>query len=207
MKWLRDMTHDVLDVGCGAGALSATAMKMGHTFTAVDIDPGSVALAKRNMALNGLNVPATAFALWDMTTAPPPELLASGPWDMAFTELTSLLISKFNEDPRAGPDVMRKIVASVIPTFFSLPVKRFLFVGNYEKSVNHASMGIHFATASIMDSLAALGREPAFREPCTGNATGERIGGCERRPTMSPKFWLQRHGMAPPTCHNAYVVW
>eukprot|EP00929_Paragymnodinium_shiwhaense_P060339 TRINITY_DN30146_c0_g1_i4.p1 TRINITY_DN30146_c0_g1~~TRINITY_DN30146_c0_g1_i4.p1 ORF type:complete len:318 (+),score=44.72 TRINITY_DN30146_c0_g1_i4:95-1048(+) len=140
----------ILDVGCGAGALSVTAAKLGHTFTAVDIDPDAVALSKKNMALNGLEPTDKAFMVWDMRTQPSDEMLAQGPWDIAFSEVATLLMMKFNEDSEYDLNTLNSIMADVLPTLFALPVKRFVFVGKYRQLYDQALTGIHWVTTSIM---------------------------------------------------------
>ncbi len=51
----------VLDVGCGSGILGIGAMKLGAVVDACDTDPVSVANAKENAALNGLEF----HSLWE----------------------------------------------------------------------------------------------------------------------------------------------
>eukprot|EP00929_Paragymnodinium_shiwhaense_P060338 TRINITY_DN30146_c0_g1_i3.p1 TRINITY_DN30146_c0_g1~~TRINITY_DN30146_c0_g1_i3.p1 ORF type:complete len:353 (+),score=41.61 TRINITY_DN30146_c0_g1_i3:57-1115(+) len=195
----------ILDVGCGAGGISVTAAKLGHTFTAVDIDPKALILSKRNMALNGLDVADKAFLQWDMQTQPSGEMLAQGPWDIAFTEVQSLVMMKYNNDPKY--DVQGTLL-NLLMTLFSLPAKRFIFIGRYRQSQDATDTRIHWVATSIMYSLAVLGRQPHLREKCQDGALSPyNDSTCVRHPTISPKFWLYKHGIAPPTDHSGWVVW
>eukprot|EP00929_Paragymnodinium_shiwhaense_P060336 TRINITY_DN30146_c0_g1_i1.p1 TRINITY_DN30146_c0_g1~~TRINITY_DN30146_c0_g1_i1.p1 ORF type:complete len:161 (+),score=18.51 TRINITY_DN30146_c0_g1_i1:676-1158(+) len=160
------------------------------------------------MALNGLEPTDKAFMVWDMRTQPSDEMLAQGPWDIAFSEVATLLMMKFNEDSEYDLNTLNSIMADVLPTLFALPVKRFVFVGKYRQLYDQALTGIHWVTTSIMYSLASLGRRPMYREPCRGGAVSDsHDGNCDRHPTISPKFWLYKHGIAPPTDHSGWVVW
>lgn len=58
LEVIEDEVHDghrVLDVGCGSGVLSVAACLLGAaSATAVDIDPGAVAVTRENAAANGV---------------------------------------------------------------------------------------------------------------------------------------------------------
>ena len=57
----------VLDVGCGAGALSVAAALAGGQVTAIDLDPAAVAATADNAARNGVAIDASAQPLADVT--------------------------------------------------------------------------------------------------------------------------------------------
>ncbi len=56
----------VLDVGCGAGALTVAAAVLGGRVTAIDIDPQAVAATAQNSARNGVAVGTSSTGIVDM---------------------------------------------------------------------------------------------------------------------------------------------
>eukprot|EP00927_Polykrikos_kofoidii_P025627 TRINITY_DN22993_c0_g1_i1.p1 TRINITY_DN22993_c0_g1~~TRINITY_DN22993_c0_g1_i1.p1 ORF type:complete len:374 (+),score=37.51 TRINITY_DN22993_c0_g1_i1:72-1124(+) len=199
----------ILDVGCGAGLLSTTVAKVGHTFTAVDINPSAIALTKKNLQLNGLEASDKNFVVWDMAQTPTAALIGQGPWDIAVVEVSHLLMAKFNEDQHYGVDVLSAILLNLVPTLFSLPVRRFMFLGKYSFTTP-TNTNIHWTTTATMYLLARLGRTKKFRRPCMADEKPQEDvtdGRCFRDPTISPKFWLHENGLAPPTDHWGFVIW
>eukprot|EP00929_Paragymnodinium_shiwhaense_P109678 TRINITY_DN76161_c0_g1_i1.p1 TRINITY_DN76161_c0_g1~~TRINITY_DN76161_c0_g1_i1.p1 ORF type:complete len:368 (-),score=39.33 TRINITY_DN76161_c0_g1_i1:415-1518(-) len=200
----------VLNVGCGMGLLEVTLAKLGHTFTAVDSELTSLAFARHNLAYNGLQVPSKAFVQWDMRHPPSADLLQQGPWDLAFSEVTSPLIYTLwkQQDQELGVSAraLAATAATLMHTLFGLPAKRFVFIGSYDTKLHHSNR-LHFATSTLMSGLAHTGERPEHRQPCRQNQTAPEDGLCNRRPIMSPKFWVPRLGLGPPTCHSGYVIW
>lgn len=68
----------VLDVGCGAGALSIAAALLDGEVTAIDVDPAAVAATLENAERNGVAVEASARPLADMV----------GPYDLVLANMT-----------------------------------------------------------------------------------------------------------------------
>lgn len=71
--------ESVLDVGCGAGALSLAASVLGGRVTAIDIDPEAVEATAANAHRNGVAVEASAARLDELT----------GTYDVVLANLTS----------------------------------------------------------------------------------------------------------------------
>lgn len=66
LEFLDDLARtgdDVLDVGCGSGALSVAAALRGARVTAIDVDPEAVSTTADNAARNGLSVSASLTPL------------------------------------------------------------------------------------------------------------------------------------------------
>lgn len=69
----------VLDVGCGAGALSVGAALLGARVTALDLDPEAVVTTAANAARNGVSVETVAHALAEI----------EGRFDVVLANMTS----------------------------------------------------------------------------------------------------------------------
>ncbi len=69
----------VLDVGCGAGALSIAAAVLGAQVTAIDLDPAAVATTADNAARNGVAIEPSPRQLVDIT----------GSFDVVVANMTS----------------------------------------------------------------------------------------------------------------------
>ena len=62
-----------LDLGCGSGILSIAAVKLGAApVAALDYDPDAVAVARENLALNGIDPGAVTLSAADVTRDPLP---------------------------------------------------------------------------------------------------------------------------------------
>lgn len=80
---LRDIRdRDVLDFGCGDGALSVAMARLGARVTALDISPELVEVARRRAALNGV-ADRIRFVVQDITVRP----LAPDRFDFAVCDL------------------------------------------------------------------------------------------------------------------------
>jgi ribosomal protein L11 methyltransferase len=76
----------VLDVGCGSGILSLTALKLGAAFArAVDVDPDAVAVTRENAERNGLS------QLLEVDATPAPALAERYPVVVANIECSTLV--------------------------------------------------------------------------------------------------------------------
>lgn len=63
-NWLPRKTCRVLELGCGCGLASMVAARVGHTVTAVDLNPEAVRNSVHNMAINQLSLQAL-LSDWD----------------------------------------------------------------------------------------------------------------------------------------------
>lgn len=64
---LADGCATAIDVGCGSGVLALAAAKLGLRAVGIDVDEPSIADARRNAALNGLDVPFSTTPVEGLT--------------------------------------------------------------------------------------------------------------------------------------------
>ncbi|KAF0221244.1 MAG: ribosomal protein L11 [Geobacteraceae bacterium] len=91
----------ILDVGTGSGILSIAAVKFGATrVVAIDIDPGAVAVAQENLALNRIE--------GDVTVATLPLEEVAGSFDIVLANILA------EELVRLGPELVQRVRAGGI---------------------------------------------------------------------------------------------
>ncbi len=83
-----DAGHRVLDVGCGAGALTIAAALLGGRVTAIDLDPGARTATADNAARNGVAVEVSARLLSEI----------AGPFDIVVANMTSGALGPLIDD-------------------------------------------------------------------------------------------------------------
>jgi SAM-dependent methyltransferase len=189
---------DVLDVGCGSGALTLVAARRGASAVGTDIAPRAVALARLNARLNG--VTGATFLEGDLF-----EPVAGRAFDLVLSH-PPFQVRPLNSDPRTslhggerGEELGLRLVAGLAPHL--RPGGRALLRMDFPQGAGFADIGRRILGAldppyPVRGLLARAGRTTAERLAMVGAAaTVERLDARYDREARALQAHLDTQGI------------
>jgi len=184
----------VLDLGTGVGTAAVAAAVVGHNVTAVDFDPRALDLGRRNARYHGVSR-KLRFLKWDMLSPISAPLRDSMPFDVVFVE--GSFLNPFVEAV-GSPDIpgAKAALRVVIQNLEALDARVNVFMVYHPRGSGEATL----KTRLLLSALQEAGEQRRITRPCGA------AGRCVRSPEVSPKYWLEGAGLAPPTFHGM-LLW